>query len=856
MSEFSMLFGPPFPTGEPHLGHTLNLIMKDVFFSFNKSEIGNEIRFDVHGIPTEQKVKSMYENNILDSSLFIEECKKYTKEISDFWVQTFKTLTPKLHYNGNSTQSTEYMKNVWKLFESVYSKDLIYFSKKVQSYSPELETCISSSEAKDNYKNVDDKSIFVYFKTNTESVYILVWTTTPFTLYSNMALCVNTKIKYCIFQKTVNETSINVISSIDFCKSEGITDYVEYDSHNFSNLKYFSHFYENDIQRDIFFDEYVTPETGTGVVHLAPAYGEDDFRICVKNNIRVQDFYDHSDSKMRFTIEKYNNRDMRECNKDIINDLKINNLIYKEKQISHSVGFCPRTDKRLYFKAVDCVNLNVQKIKDSVLTNFETINFVNDIGRKRMYDTIVEAPDWCISRTRIFGTPIPMWISNEGKIKVLTPEDILKFHGFENSDFHLNSIPKVIHVIESDGCVVNYKHCNFVFDCWFESGCQFAAQESPQKQVELLIEGADQTKGWFYNLLVLSTIINGVSPTRNILINGFIMDSDKKKFSKSSKNFVSVSELVAKYSEPVLKMYLLNSGAARGLDFSVSEAEIMVWKTFSERIRNISSLYSSQINFFTEKFNKEFVAIDSNLDFDFWIFDKFTTMKENIYKHVKDFNISLIPNEVYNFVTNDLSRKYFKIARINLRSEDCKTRQMCISTIGFIMNELSLIFEMLIPEYAEILKTDVSDIKIQETTNLENVSKLIELNDSINEIRHKFNLSKEIDEIVIHSETEIYNFEKVKFLNHVKNISWHKSNFKENITGNKKTIGQDFKSKSSLVMKKIQELTNKSVIDIVSIFSLDGIAIIPEKHLIFEKEIYEIPGYQVYTVNSVSYYFK
>lgn len=748
MSIHRMFFGPPFPTGEPHYGHVINFVMKDIILGVLSKigyvVIGDAMRFDVHGLPTELKVQEIIKQMHKDIELktisditskiglveYNRICKKYIADITKLWPIAFKKLCPNIKSHGESTMDLLYMNNLWKLFGILYSKNLIYESTKIQPYSAECETCVSNFEAKQNYKMVTEKSIYVKFKLLNPSVVfadclsasVVVWTTTPFTLFANTCVCLNDKIKYVAIKLDNEEETDWLITSKYFCDTQvekhslKIKQVIEIADVNAALFmqSYIPPFSVNPFAiNKIVKDDYVTEDMGTGFVHCASAFGEDDHRVCTYYGVTTH--FDPTDSKMQYNHPsvptKYLSREARECNGDIIADLKTTNKLLLTTAIKHELPHCWRTDKPLYYKLVPTINLNIQKIKTQMLQNFEHINFPNDIGKERMRDSLEKAPDWCLSRTRLWGTPIPMWKSDDSQYLIVTSkEELQEFVHIESiTDLHADHIP---HTITKDGII--YKWCNFVFDCWYESGAQFMAETGECEMADFILEGMDQIRGWFYTLLVLSTAMDQSICYKNVIINGIVLDKQGNKFSKKLKNYSDIQTVVDKYGVDATRLYFVSSPASKGVSFKFDEEHIREWnRMVTIPLHNTTVLLTEYHNLFIKQNKTDRMSVSSHITsiFNCWIVNKFNILKKNIEHHVTSYKLYKLGGYIIEFI-EQLNNTYCKFHKNVIKGKVPTEWHETIYTLAITLYNTSILLNPIISTTANKIYDSLSSMNL------------------------------------------------------------------------------------------------------------------------------------------------
>ena len=593
---FSFYDGPPFATGLPHYGHLLAGTIKDViprYKTMRGFRVERRFGWDTHGLPIEFEVeqslglKGRHEIETFGEAKFNEECRAIVLRYTEEWRETVERMARWVDFdNDYKTMDIDFMESVWWVFKSLWDKGLIYEGVKVVPYSWRVSTPLSNFEANLNYKDVQDPSVTLRFKIKSEeNLYFLAWTTTPWTLPSNMGLCAGEKLIYCkIKDKKSGDSYILTKSRIDTYFEEGSYEVLE--EMRGSDLKGYSYeplfdFAKSHVDTTntwaLQLDDYVSDESGTGIVHLA-CFGEDDVRIFQREDIPIFDPVDEEGNFMDYMgfIAGLN---IKDADKLIVQKLKEERKMFRHETVQHSYPFCWRTDTPLIYKPISTWFVNVEAIKERMVEHNKTVHWVPGHIRDGRFGMWLEnARDWAISRNRFWGTPLPVWKSEDGDVLCIgSVAELEEITGKKIDDIHKHFVDPLL--IERNG--KTYQRVPEVLDCWFESGSMPYAQEhypfenkerfEANFPADFICEGLDQTRGWFYTLAVLGSALFDTPAFKNCIVNGLILAEDGKKMSKRLKNYPDPNEMLNKYGADAVRLYMLNSPAVRGEDLRFSE---------------------------------------------------------------------------------------------------------------------------------------------------------------------------------------------------------------------------------------------------------------------------------------------
>ncbi|KAF8248072.1 hypothetical protein K440DRAFT_549624 [Wilcoxina mikolae CBS 423.85] len=617
LSEGKQLFafydGPPFCTGLPHYGHLLASTIKDIvprYWHMKGYHVIRRFGWDTHGLPIEyeidKKLHIQSRHDVLKMGIdkYNNECRAIVMRYSTEWRETIERLGRWIDFdNDYKSMYPTFMESVWWVCKQLFDKDQVYLGYKVMPYSTACTTPLSNFEAQQNYKDVVDPAIVVSFPlVDDPTTELLAWTTTPWTLPSHTGIAVHPDLEYIKLHDhkdnryyVILESCLKTLYGEKGLKKAKYTILDRMSGKDMLGWKYTPPFdYFTDKFKDHGFRVlnaiYVTADSGTGLVHQAPAFGEEDYQIAMDNGVISESRLPPNpvDESGRFTNEvtDFAGTYVKDADKAIIKFLKNKNRLIVQATITHSYPFCWRSDTPLIYRAVPAWFVRITPIIPQMLKNIENSHWVpSSVKDNRFGSWIANARDWNISRNRYWGTPLPIWISNDGAevICIGSIKELEELSGVTGiSDLHRDSIDHI--TIPSKRGKGVLRRVEEVFDCWFESGSMpYASNHYPFEDKErfehtfpadFISEGIDQTRGWFYTLLVLGTHLFGVSPFQNCIVSGIVLAEDGKKMSKRLKNYPDPTIIIDKYGSDALRLYLLNSPVVRALTLRFKESGV------------------------------------------------------------------------------------------------------------------------------------------------------------------------------------------------------------------------------------------------------------------------------------------
>jgi isoleucyl-tRNA synthetase len=722
--------GPPFATGLPHHGHLLAGTLKDIvprYWTMRGYHVSRRFGWDCHGLPIEYEIDKQLGLTTHEAvakhgvSGYNEACRSIVNRYTQAWEKTITRLGRWVDFEHDyKTMDPNFMESVWWVFQQLWQKDLIYQGTKVVPYSSALETVLSNFEASSNYQQVQDPAITVLFKACDEDAYFAIWTTTPWTLPANLGICVGEKITYVLVQDTIknlnfymakerfealrtkdNLTPLKTCTGADL-KGRRYQPIFPY----FENLKTQGAF-------TLLTDDFVSLAEGTGLVHMAPAFGEDDHRVMQQAGCQAT--VCPIDSRSRFTQEvtHFSGQYVKDADKPIIQYLKQHNHLWRNETIVHSYPFCPRSDTPLIYRSIPSWYVAVEKIKPQLLAANKKIHWVPEHMQQGRFGKWLEgARDWAISRNRVWGTPLPVW-KNDTTGKTICMGSIAELETYTNTrvtDLHRDYVDDLTFTQNNEPGV--YRRISEVLDCWFESGAMpYAQNHYPFENKELfeknfpasfIAEGLDQTRGWFYTLNVLSVALFNQPAFKNVIVNGMIMAKDGKKMSKRLRNYTPPDELMETYGADALRLYMIHSNLVKGQEQCFSDDGVR------EVARKILLPWYNACKFFTtyahidgwhktQHYHKPITILDH------WLSSRIQSLTQTINQHMEQYHLYKVVPQLVGFI-EALTNTYIRLNRERYWGKDLSPdKQAAYSTLFDTLMQLSCLMAPFVPFLSEFI---------------------------------------------------------------------------------------------------------------------------------------------------------
>jgi isoleucyl-tRNA synthetase len=749
--------GPPFATGLPHYGHLLAGTIKDIvprYQTMRGYHVERRFGWDCHGLPIEALaqealgVTGAHEIRELGIDIFNEKCRSMVLTYVEEWRKTVTRMGRWVDFdNDYKTMDPDFMESIWWVFKQLWEQKRVYKSYRIMPYSWKLSTPLSNFEAGNNYKDVQDPAVTVRAKVLTGAdaaygeTYLLIWTTTPWTLPENLGICAGPDIDYVVVRDAASQVSYVMAEARLAAYYKKPEEYTLVATLKGSQLKgwtyepifpYFSKHAEHGAFR-VFNDAFVSTGDGTGLVHMAPAYGEDDFRVCKENGLTV--IADPLDAACNFTdqLPEYAGRFCKDCDKDLIRRLKQEGKLVHQTTIVHSYPFCDRTDTPLIYRAIEAWYVRVEDLHDQLSANNDSVHWMPAyVGDKRFGNWLKEARDWNISRNRFWGSCIPVWVNekdSEDTICVGSVAELETLSGEKVTDLHKHFVDKI--VIHKDG--KTYRRTPEVLDCWFESGSMpYAQQHYPFRTevggqrsevsnffpADFIAEGLDQTRGWFYTLMVLGTCLFDKSPFKNVVVNGLVLAEDGKKMSKRLKNYPDPNHLLNDYGADALRLYMIYSPVVRAENLRFSEAGV------KQILRDLLIPWWNAYSFFVtyanvDGFNETEVATPTSTNvLDRWIVSSLETLVSEVTEAMDDYDLQRSVRPFVNFV-EDLTNWYIRRSRRRFwKSQNDDDKMHAYRTLRYVMVQLSKVAAPFTPFISEAIYRNLKGASMPESVHL------------------------------------------------------------------------------------------------------------------------------------------
>lgn len=736
--------GPPFITGMPHHGTLLSSVTKDAvprFWTMRGKRVERRWGWDCHGLPAENFVEKQL--GITDRreigtkwplATYIEKAKESMVANSEAWESTIERIGRWVDFRGAyRTMDKNYMESVWWAFKTLYDKGLIFEGRKVLMYDTKFSTPVSKAEVtmdNDAYQEVTDPSVFVKFKVVSEGelqgAYLLAWTTTPWTLPANLLLAVNEKLTYGLYQ--VGEDKIVTLKKTADEVFEGEFEFLkDINGAELVGLEYqplMENFSREERQKDTYHvltAEYVSDEDGTGIVHIAPAYGEADYDLALAHEVDFVDLLDEQgyyveaaekwlmDLGVRKTDE--NGIELWAANKIIAKMLLEKCIVYRIKYIKHEYPFNPRSKQRIIYRAFPSWFFNVTDSKTMLISENEKINWFPEYLKHGRFEKNIEAaPDWNLSRDRFFATAMPVWKGDKGSVKVVgSYDELYELSGVRLEDYHRPWVDEIEFEIDGE----HFKRIDKVLDCWFESGSMPFAQlhypfENREKfeknyPADFIVEYVGQVRAWFYYVHVVNTALFSDIAYKNVITTGTLAGNDGRKMSKSLGNYTDPNLLMDQYSADSLRFLMLSSPVLAGEDFALIDKDVsdvarklsMIWNVF-----DFFTMYAEVDGFDSE----QAMAVSEFVNpLDIWLVSRVHQVRNQITEGMEAYNIPAALSSVLEFI-DDMSNWFVRRSRRRFwKSEDDRDKLEAYSTLYYVLIYLAKIMAPFTPFLAEEL---------------------------------------------------------------------------------------------------------------------------------------------------------
>lgn len=725
--KFVFLEGPPTANGLPHPGHVLTRTMKDVVLRYKTMKgyyVARRAGWDTHGLPVEIEVekllglKNKQEIEKYGIERFNEECKKNVFKYEEAW----KEMTRRVGFwidmeNPYITLDNKYIESVWWSLKEAWKKGLLFRGYKVTPYCPRCGTTLSSHEVAQGYKEVEDPSIFVKFKIKGKDEYFLAWTTTPWTLISNVALAVHPEEWYAKIEYMGEKLIMAEERAAVLLKGKEYEVIDRWQGKELEGIEYepLYKFIEPDKKCwFVILADFVTMDEGTGIVHIAPAFGEEDYEASKKYDLPVIQLVD-MEGKFKDEVKSWAGKFVKDADEEIIEDLKKRGLLVSRQTYRHQYPFCWRCDSPLLYYAIESWFIGMSKLRSQLVANNEKINWYPEyIKYGRFGEFIKEARDWALSRKRYWGTPLPVWICKSCKKEICIgsieelKEKAINFP--DKLDLHRPYVDRIL--LRCPDCGGEMNRVEEVIDAWYDSGSAFFAQwhypfENEEKfwqnfPADFICEAIDQTRGWFYSLLAVSTLIFNETSYKNVLTLGLILDEKGQKMSKKARNYVEPTEIFEKYGADALRWYLISASPPWQPKRFYEKAVKEVLSKFLLTLWNVFSFYKTYASLDKFDYEKDYIEVQKREIIDRWILSKLHNLIKEVDERMDDFEVHKAARSIEEFVIEDLSNWYIRNSRKRFWTEERSMDKMAgYSTLYEVLTTLCKLAAPFVPFISE-----------------------------------------------------------------------------------------------------------------------------------------------------------
>ncbi len=854
--------GPPFATGMPHYGHLLASTVKDViprYWTMKGYRVNRVWGWDCHGLPIENMIENKLEIKggkkgieELGIDKFNQTCRSEVMQLDSAWEKIIGRLGRWVDFKNNyKTMDASFMESVWWGFGQLFEKGLVYEGRKVILYCPRCSTPLSNFEiAMDNsYEEVSENSTTYKYKVvGEENTYLLAWSTTPWNKLATPALAVNANLTYVKVSEGnefyyLAESTLEQVLEDDYEVVEKLTGEElakkEFELH----FDFYKHERDGDQESGVVVaDDFVTAQEGTGVVTLA-AYGEDDYRVMLREKVQIIEHVDE-EGKLKAEVEPWAGMDILEVNSLVDEDLQKRGLIYKQKKHQHSVATCYRCGTRLYYAPLPAWFIDIQKIKSKLLEENEKINWYPEhLKHGRFQHGLENAPDWNISRSRYWGTPMPIWRGEdknaEQRQRIISSVEELKKWAVnpkqvENlTDIHREFLDD-LEIWVDDEKTIKGRRVPEVFDCWVESGSMpfasvhypFANQDFFENNypAQFVSEYIAQTRAWFYTMHVLSVGIFGKPSFENVLTTGTILAEDGSKMSKSKKNYPDPMKLIDAYGVDSLRLYLMSSTVMKGENLNFNEKEV------ADIRRKVFVIWWNMLSFY-KLFADQNQNIVTKAEFepeavmDKWLLSKLNSLIIKVTAYMDNYDVVKASRILMSFV-DELSTWYLRLSRDRLRS---KNNMQASQVFGHALYTLAQLFAPFAPFFSELVQhnlvSEESSIHLSNWPNQQLVTGDQQLENEMEEVKKVveaarakrqelgIKLRQPLSQATINSTIETVSQELLELIAqeiNVKKVLWRKNNELSVKLDTKLSPELKAEGEARELIRKIQNLRKKA----------------------------------------------